>query len=165
VNNGENIRFEEGRKEHVNVILSMMQALDDVDPGPTPFDGEGRRRNWERFVGDGLFGKAWIICDGTKPMGYVVLTLGFSFECGGRDGFVDELFVDEKYRGRGIGRRTMEFVEQRAREMGVKALHLEATRENEAAIELYRQAGYMRHERFLMTKRLGPVKQKKKEKA
>lgn len=155
MNSGEGIRFEEGRTEHGDVVLPMMRGLEDADPGPTPFDEKGRRRNWERFVEDGSFGKAWIICDGEKPIGYVVLTLGFSFEYGGRDGFLDELYVDEKYRGRGIGRRTMEFVEERAREMGVKALHLEATQGNDAAIELYRRAGYFKHERFLMTKRLG----------
>ena len=154
MNSGESIRFEEGRKEHGDVVLPMMRGLEGADPGPTPFDEKGRRGNWERLVGDGSFGRAWIICDGEKPIGYVVLTLGFSFEYGGRDGFLDELYVEEKYRGRGIGRRTMEFVEERARELGVKALHLEATQGNDAAIELYRRAGYFRHERFLMTKRL-----------
>ena len=72
----------------------------------------------------------------------------------GRDAFLDELYVDEKYRGRGIGRRAMEFVEVQARGMGVNALHLEATHDNQPAIELYRRVGYFMHQRFLMTKRL-----------
>jgi diamine N-acetyltransferase len=155
VNSVESIRFEEGKKEHGDGVLRMMRGLEDADPGPAPFDEQERRKSWERFVGDGSSGKAWVICDGEKLIGYVVLTLGFSFEYGGRDGFLDELYVDEEYRRRGIGRRTMEFVEERARELGVKALHLEATQGNDAAKELYRRAGYFMHERFLMTKRLG----------
>ena len=130
----------------------MMRALEDADPGPTPFDEERRRRNWALFVTDGSLGKAWVICEGEQAIGYVVLTLGFSFEYGGRDGFLDELYLDEKYRGRGIGRQTMEFVEAQAREMGVNAVHLEATHGNEPAIELYRRAGYVAHARFLLTK-------------
>jgi ribosomal protein S18 acetylase RimI-like enzyme len=132
----------------------MMRALEDADPGPAPLDEERRRRNWSMFVGDGSLGKAWVICEGEQAIGYVVLTFGFSFEYGGRDAFLDELYVDAKYRGRGIGRQTMEFVEAEAREMGVNAVHLEATHGNEAAIELYRRVGYFEHERFWMTKRL-----------
>jgi ribosomal protein S18 acetylase RimI-like enzyme len=154
VNKDGRIRFEAGRKEHVDAVLSMMRGLEDADPGPSPFDEERRRRNWELFVKDSSLGRAWIICEGARPVGYVVLTLGFSFEYGGRDGFLDELYVDAKYRGRGIGRQAMEFVEEQAREMGVNALHLEATHGNEPAIELYRRAGYFMHERFLMTKRV-----------
>ena len=104
------------------------------------------------FVTDRSLGKAWVICDGEQVIGYVVLTLGFSFEYGGRDAFLDELYLDEKYRGRGIGRQAMEFVEAQAREMGVNAVHLEATHGNHPAIELYRRAGYVAHARVLMTK-------------
>jgi GNAT superfamily N-acetyltransferase len=154
VSSGATIRFEAGRQEHADAVLSMMRALEDADPGPAPFDEQLRRRNWVAFVADSSLGKAWIICEGERAIGYVVLTLGFSFEYGGRDAFLDELYVDEKYRGRGIGRQTMEFVEAQARELGVNALHLEATRGNEPAIELYRRVGYFMHERFLMTKRL-----------
>ena len=154
MNSGGSIRFEAGRREHVDGVLSMMRALEDADPGPTPFDEAGRRRNWLRFVADGSLGKAWVICEGEQAIGYVVLTFGLSFEYGGRDAFLDELYVDEKYRRRGIGRQTMEFVEAEARKMSVNAVHLEATHGNEPAIELYRRLGYFAHERFLMTKQL-----------
>lgn len=154
MNKDERIRFEAGRKEHVDTVLAMMRGLEDADPGPAPFDEQRRKRNWELFVDDGSLGKAWIICEGERPIGYAVLTLGFSFEYGGRDAFLDELYVEEKYRGRGIGRQTMEFVEEQAREIGVNAVHSEATRGNEPALELYRRAGYFAHDRFLMTKRL-----------
>lgn len=156
MNSGERIRFEAGKKEHVDTVLSMMSGLEDADPGPTPFDEPRRRRSWATFVADGSLGKAWVICEGERPIGYVVLTFGFSFEYGGRDAFVDGLYVDEKYRGRGIGRRAMEFVEAQAREIGVRAVHLEATHGNEPALELYRRLGYFAHERFLMTKWLTP---------
>ena len=152
--NKDRIRFKPAKEEHVDVAVSMMRGLEDADPGPSPFDEERRRRNWLAFVKDPSLGTAWIICDGERPIGYAVLTLGFSFEYGGRDAFLDELYVDKKYRGRGIGRETMEFVETEAREMGVNAVHLEATRGNEPALELYRRTGYVAHERFLMTKRL-----------
>jgi ribosomal protein S18 acetylase RimI-like enzyme len=46
----------------------------------------------------------------------------------------------------------MEFLETKARELGVNAVHLEVDRGNDGAAELYRRAGYLDHGRHLMTK-------------
>jgi ribosomal protein S18 acetylase RimI-like enzyme len=46
----------------------------------------------------------------------------------------------------------VEFVETKAREMGVNAMHLEVSRDNTTALELYRRIGYIDHDRYLMTK-------------
>jgi GNAT superfamily N-acetyltransferase len=130
----------------------MMRALEKADPGTTPFDEQRRRKIFEEFVRDPTYGRAWLIVEGEKPVGYVVLTVSFSFEYRGCDAFIDELYIAEESRGRGIGRRTMEFVEGVAREMGVNAMHLEVSPGNEAALELYRRAGYADCGRYLMTK-------------
>lgn len=93
-----------------------------------------------------------MVWDGERPAGYVVLTLSFSFEYRGRDAFIDELYVEPAYRRRGFGRMLMEFAEQRAKELGVNALHLEVDHGNDPAMELYRNIGYADHDRYLMTK-------------
>ena len=82
----------------------------------------------------------------------MVLTVSFSFEYRGYDAFIDELYIAEEHRGQGIGRRTMDFVENVARELGVNAMHLEVSRDNEAALKLYQRTGYGDHGRYLMTK-------------
>jgi len=51
----------------------------------------------------------------------------------------------------------MEFVEQRAQELGVTAIHLEVDRGNKPAQGLYRRTGYVDHDRYLMTKWLRRV--------
>jgi GNAT superfamily N-acetyltransferase len=129
-----------------------MRALEGSDPGPTAFDERRRPIIFVDFVKDSTFGRAWLIFEAERPVGYVVLTLGFSFEYRGRDAFLDELYLEGKSRGRGIGRKAMEFVEGVARELGVNAVHLEVSRDNDAGPELYRQAGYADHDRCLMTK-------------
>jgi GNAT superfamily N-acetyltransferase len=42
---------------------------------------------------------------GARPeaVGYIVVTLGYSMEYGGRDAFVDDLFLAAAHRGRGLG--------------------------------------------------------------
>ena len=52
----------------------------------------------------------------------------------------------------GDGRAAVAHLEEKAREMGVNAVHLEVDHGNDAAHELYRRGGYESHDRFLMTK-------------
>jgi GNAT superfamily N-acetyltransferase len=98
-------------------------------------------------------GRAWLVTLAGRPVGYVVLTLGFSVEAGGREGCLDELFVVPAARGRGVGRRVLELVEEEARRLGIRRLFLEVKRGNRA-FELYRRAGFVDHGRTLMSKHL-----------
>jgi ribosomal protein S18 acetylase RimI-like enzyme len=149
---GGGVRFELAKPEHVDIVLGMMRGLEDADPEPKPFDEAKRRAIFDRFVRDSPYGKAWLIVCDEKYVGYVVLTVSFSFEYGGYDAFIDELYIAEEYRRRGIGQRAMEFVEVAAAELGVNAIHLEVTHGNDPAIGLYRRVGYAGNQRHLMTK-------------
>jgi ribosomal protein S18 acetylase RimI-like enzyme len=134
----------------------MMRSLAEQEPGAYYFDEPVVRQVLRLFLMTADLGQAWIFFDGEIPVGYVVLTYGFSFEYHGRDAFIDELYVEPEYRRKGIGIRAMRFVEERARELGVNALHLEVDQGNEPAAELYRRTGYEDHARFLLTKWLKP---------
>lgn len=57
-------------------------------------------------------------------------------------GELANLAVADTHRGRGLGRRLLDQVMDRARETGVESLYLEVRVSNEAAIELYRSAGF-----------------------
>jgi ribosomal protein S18 acetylase RimI-like enzyme len=156
VSEAQEIRFEAARPEHADVLIGMMRALEDADRGSTPFDEARRRAIFDRFVRDSTYGKAWLITCDEKYVGYVVLTVSFSFEYRGYDAFIDELYIAEEYRQKGIGRRAMEFVEIAAAELDVNAIHLEVSHGNDPAIGLYKRVGYVDNQRFLMTKWLNP---------
>lgn len=57
--------------------------------------------------------------------------------------YVNEIHVDEAYRGKGIGRELLKAVEDTAREHGYKAMYIHAEGNNERAIRLYQHEGYM----------------------
>jgi ribosomal protein S18 acetylase RimI-like enzyme len=137
-------------------LLRMMRTLAEQEPGAYFFDEPLVRKVLRTFLANPALGQAWFFSDGATPAGYIVLTLGFSFEYHGVDAFIDELYVEPNYRRQGIGRRAVFFVEERAREMGVQALHLEVDPGNDPALELYRRTGYEDHRRHLMTKLLAP---------
>jgi len=82
-----------------------------------PFDRDEARAALEPFLGDPTLGRAWLFRDGGAAVGYFVFTLGWSLEYGGRDAFVDELFVSLSHRGRGLGRRALEVIEEACREL------------------------------------------------
>lgn len=87
-------------------------------------------------------------------VGYIVLAFGFSFEYQGHDGFIDECFIKDGYRKKGIGGKAMEIVEAEAATLGIRALHLEVERDNEKGNRLYVKQGYRNNNRLLLTKRL-----------
>jgi len=116
------------------------------------FDEAAIRPALAALLDNDSFGRAWLIEDGGAPLGYVILTLGYSLEYHGRDAFVDELYIREAYRGRGRGRQALELLEATCRELGVRALHLEVDRANTVAQEVYRRAGYQDTGRYLMNK-------------
>jgi diamine N-acetyltransferase len=117
-----------------------------------PFDDEVVRPALAKFIGNRALGRIWLIECEERAIGYVALTMSYSFEFHGRDAFVDELFLDENYRGQGVGSQALRFVEEKCREFGVNALHLEVERTNLAAQALYKKFGFKDHDRFLLTK-------------
>ena len=134
----------------VDPLLRMMREYYAFDHHP--FDREKAGTALAGLLRDPALGCIWLIYVGHNAVGYVVLTFGYSLELLGRDAFVDELFLVESHRGQGWGRKTMEFVEQAARTLGVHAIHLEVTRRNADAQQFYTKIGFKDRGHHLMSK-------------
>lgn len=130
-------------------LVEMMEAF--YTEVGTPFDPERADRAFDEILRDGSIGRVWMLEGDGAPAGYVVLTFGFSLEFGGRDAFVDDLYVRPEHRGQGLARAAMEAVLDECRRGGVRALHLEVARANEAAKTLYRRFGFADRSYHLMT--------------
>ena len=133
-------------------ILEMMAEFNAIDD--YPFDRTSRRRDLEHFLANRMLGRLWTIMLGQRIVGYLVLSFGFSFEYGGRDAFIDEFFIRERFRNQGIGSQVMPIVEGLAGKLGVKALHLEVEPHNVEGRRVYEKSGYRGNERILLSKRL-----------
>ena len=137
----------------VDELLAMMRdyyAFDRLD-----FDEAAAREALGGLLAEPARGEIWLAESDGAPVGYGVLCLGWSLEFHGRDAFVDEIFVAERARAAGVGRELLARLEERCRALGVRALHLEVDHENRRALEMYRRAGFVDHDRLLMTKRIG----------
>ncbi len=87
-----------------------------------------------------------------RAIGYLVAIQSFILEFGGRQTFLDELYISEEWRGRGYGRLALAAVEDFARKSGCRALRLEVAHTNMRALNMYARAGFERHDRYTMTK-------------
>jgi len=105
---------------------------------------------------DGIpHGAAYLVGPARSPIGYVIVTFGWSVEFGGMDAFVDEIYVRRAVRGRGIASEVLVTLPQALAQGGVRAMHLEVDRDNTVAQRLYARAGFKPRERyFLMSKYL-----------
>jgi GNAT superfamily N-acetyltransferase len=143
-------RFRLAEPRDVDTIVAMMRGYYAQD-GYTFVDAEARAAAL-MLINDAHLGRLWVTCEGERVVGYVAVALGFSFEYRGREAFVDELFIAESHRGRGLGREALELAEAYCRDAGVNALHLEVERHRSRAQELYRKRGFEDLGRYLMTK-------------
>lgn len=118
------------------------------------FDEATVRAGLTTLIGAPALGRVWLIERAGAVAGYLVVTFGFSLECGGRDAFIDELFLIEGQRGQGLGSAALTFAAESCRALGVRALHLEVERINTGAQRLYHRTGFIDHDRYLMTRPL-----------
>jgi len=133
-------------------LLPLMRALAEQEPNPGTFREELVNKALRFLLNHPERGRVWVLAVDEKLVGYIILTLGFSFEFFGTDAFIDELYILPEYRRRGFGLHAVQFLEVEANKLGVNAVHLEVDEGNDAAFELYRRMGFEDHRRFLMTK-------------
>jgi GNAT superfamily N-acetyltransferase len=113
---------------------------------------ERARRAAEGLMASPEMGGVWLIEVHGETAGYICVTLCYSLEFDGRFALLDELYLEEAWRGKGIGAQAIAFAQEWSRSRGLAAIRLEVARTNSRAFELYRREGFKAHDRHLMTK-------------
>lgn len=141
--------------EDLEISLPLVAAFhveEGVDSRP-----EDRRAAVSRILSDPGIGEMWLIETMGEAVGYLVLAYGFSIEFNGRDAFLDEIFVAEAARGRGLGRAALRKARDDMAARGLKAIHLEVAVDNDRAQKLYEEEGFdLRRGYKLMSARIAP---------
>ena len=104
------------------------------------------------LVDNPSWGTLWLIEVEGQTAGYLLLTICYSLEFRGRFGLLDEFYVEQRWRGQGIGASALRFLDRESRSRGLKVLRLEVMHVNLPALELYRRHGFAIEPRHLMTK-------------
>lgn len=75
--------------------------------------------------------------------GYALLVVTYSQEAGGKAVWLDELYVREQFRNKGIGKEFFAYLEENKPD-DIKRFRLEVESDNLKAISLYKRMGYER---------------------
>ncbi len=85
---------------------------------------DDRRAALEALHDQDIQAAVWLIGPRRAPVGYVAVSFGFSLAQGGREATIDEIFVRQAVRGRGMGSQALQVLLPMLREMGVRAVHV-----------------------------------------
>lgn len=132
----------------IEIIVKMMQEFYAIDN--YPIDYEISKSLFQEFIANENLGKSWLILNEDEIVGYVILTFIFSFEYQGKIAFLDELYLSEKARGKGIGSQAVAFIIEESKKLSLKLIYLEIENHNQNAQKLYIASGFELHNRKLM---------------
>src|SRR5262245_51452526 len=133
-------------------LLSLMRAYYAHDH--LTFDEQRTRAAAEGLLSDPSLGQVWLIEDGPAVVGYAVLVYGYSLEYGGRAATLDELYLRPEARGRGLGARALQCLEDFCRSRGIRSLQVEVEGANGDAQSFYRSAGFLGRDRTFFMKEI-----------
>jgi ribosomal protein S18 acetylase RimI-like enzyme len=98
---------------------------------------------------------AYLIGPPRTPIGYLVISFGWSVIFAGLVGTVDEIYIRPAVRGRGIATEVLSALPRALAGAGLKALHLTLRQEDLKARRLYEKMHFVSRERdILMTLKL-----------
>lgn len=139
--------------EDLDRVLPMVAAFHE-EMGIEQSD-EARTRALLPLLEGSPYGEVYLAGPARAPVGYCVITFGWSVEFGGRDGFIDEIYIRKPVRNRGIGSDILRALPALLKDTNLRALHLEVDRDDVPTRALYEKMRFQPRDRYvLMSRRL-----------
>jgi len=128
-----------GPKDY-KVLLKLIVAYYRFDK--IPYNLESLRRGLDTLLRNLSQGQAWLLETHHKALGYAILTYNFDLEYGGVEGMLTDLYVEKRFRDRGVGSLALYEIEDFCRERGIRTIELQVQHHNKSAETFYRKAGF-----------------------
>jgi ribosomal protein S18 acetylase RimI-like enzyme len=125
--------------DDIPILVELMQEF--YAEANYQLDRQWAAASFSALLKDNSRGAAWVILQDSEPAGYVVLTIRFSMEYGGLDGFIDDLFIRPAYRRQGLGRAALKALFDECGRRKLLAVHVEVGQDDVGAKSLYRSYG------------------------
>lgn len=129
------------QQKDFDTVLSMMEVFYASDALIIHPERETLRKTLTDAMEAGPYLKGYGFFEGEMLCGYGMVAMSYSTEAGGLCAWIEDIYVEPNFRGKGYGTAFLRFV---AETYGPKVarLRLEAEPENEKAISVYKSAGY-----------------------
>jgi GNAT superfamily N-acetyltransferase len=126
----------------LDAMVAMVGSLFALEPDFAA-DPAKQRRALEAILGSGAAAAFVAATDEGRAVGMATVQLTVSTAEGGPSGLLEDLFVEEQYRRRGVAAALVGAVEAWCAERGATRVQLLADRDNERALRFYDSAGYL----------------------
>jgi len=90
----------EVEENDMDTILDLMRSYYEFDK--LDYSREKLKATLQEFISSS-YGSLFIIESSGNPIGYFCLAIGYSLELHGKDCFLDEIYISEEYRQKGLG--------------------------------------------------------------
>ena len=124
----------------LDLVLSLMERFH--LEAALPHDDTHRRRTVEPLLNSTPHGAIWLIGPQRAPLGYVLISFGWSVAFAGLEGFVHEIYVRPSVRGRGIGTEVLHAIAVSLTQNGLKALHVRLDQADTNAARFCARVGF-----------------------
>ena len=142
-------QFRKAKKADTNILKTLIREYYRFDRQQVSNDKIASSLTFA--LQDNPYVSIWLIDVADNVAGYLVIAIGFTIEAGGKDGFLDEFFLREPFRGSGVGRKAIEFAIALCPNLEIQRLSLEVETHNTRARRLYEDIGFFAHDRLLMS--------------
>ncbi len=126
-------------REDTAAVLKMMRTFYNSAAVLTNGSEKIFAANIENCLGGSNFIEGFVFLAEEKIIGYGMLAKGYSTEFGGDCIWIEDIFIEPEYRGRGYGTKFIEYVKEIYPN---KILRLETEHENLKALNVYKNLGF-----------------------
>ncbi len=133
-------------------ILTMMEAAHSERQRRT--SAEHRASALAPLLQGTALGEVYLIGPKLAPIGYIVLTHGYSLEFGGPDARIDEFYLRNSVRGRGVSAEIVQAIAEHLAKIGSRALHMEVADDDTYGQQTYGKRGFCARASRMMTREL-----------
>lgn len=145
------LTFREMTPDDHDLVLPMAEAFYATDAVEHPVPRSVMERTFADAAGPAETGlRGVLMLEDGAPAGYLYLTTCYSCEVGGTCVILEELFLWDRYQGKGYGKQAMDWIMEQYPQC--RRLRLEVTQVNQRAVHLYEKCGftYLRYDQMVL---------------
>ncbi|MEG1608273.1 MAG: GNAT family N-acetyltransferase [Clostridia bacterium] len=127
-------------KDYSMALTLMMAEFYDSDAVMHEVDSDNFEKTINMLIHGTPFQDCFVFVEDGRAVGYALIAITYSNEAGGMVAWLDEFFINDDMRGKGIGKKFLEFMKGQYGEFG--RFRLEVEDGNDKAEALYKMFGY-----------------------
>ena len=127
-------------KTHFDEVFGMMRVFYDSPAVLHTSSDRVLKNDIEACIGDSPYLDGYVFMEDGKIAGYSMVSRSFTTEYGGICAWIEDLYIKEEFRRRGISKAFFEKLPSMYPD--IVRFKLEVEPENERAIETYKKCGY-----------------------